>query len=260
MRASSHALLGERTRIARAAIDEVKADRAGTSALLEDLAFDQAAHKTTCDSAKAAQASFDATTVALARAEERQRGAAATLAATHKRLTEYDARAAKVREVADAHTLHEKVDARLSEFRTAVAGTIRPEMEELVSGFVNILTDGRHEAVQLTDDFAVTAYEGGVPMEVTSGGTEDLIALAMRLAISQMIAERAGHPLSLLVLDEPYASLDATRRAGMTALLRRLASTFSQIIVVSHVAETRDLADHAIELTYDVTAGRTRVV
>jgi len=30
----------------------------------------------------------------------------------------------------------------------------------------------------------------------------------LRLAISQMIAERAGQPLSLLVLDEIFGSLD----------------------------------------------------
>jgi len=83
--------------------------------------------------------------------------------------------------------------------------------------------------------------------------------LAMRLALSQMIAERAGHPLSLLILDEPYGSLDKTRRANVLNLIRMLRDVFRQVIVISHVDETRDAVDHVVELVYDEGAGRTRV-
>ena len=47
-----------------------------------------------------------------------------------------------------------------------------------------------------------------------SGGEEDVANLALRLAISQMIAERAGQPLSLLVLDEIFGSLDEDAARG----------------------------------------------
>lgn len=227
---------------------------------LAALAFDPQRHDRLKADLDRDSATLSKALVAAAGAQERVRGAEASLANAKRQLVEYDVRAEKVAEIARAFTLHEKVEERLNGFRTAVAGTIRPEMEELVSGFVSILTDGRHEAVELTEDFAVVAFEGGVPMEVVSGGAEDLIALSLRLAISQMIAERAGHPLSLLILDEPYASLDATRRAGMTALLKRLSSIFSQVIVISHIAETRDMADHTIALEYDEAAGRTRLL
>src|SRR2546426_7826719 len=40
---------------------------------------------------------------------------------------------------------------------------------------------------------------------------------SLRLAISQMIAERAGQPLSLLVLDEIFGSLDESRRQHVLA-------------------------------------------
>jgi exonuclease SbcC len=132
-------------------------------------------------------------------------------------------------------------------------------MEELMSGFIQLLTDGRHESVELSEDFSTTLYENGVPVEVISGGTEDIAALAMRLALSQMIAERAGHPLSLLVLDEPFGSLDETRRQNVITLIRRLGSVFKQVIVISHVAETKDCVDHVIELTFDEAGGKTVV-
>jgi DNA repair protein SbcC/Rad50 len=105
----------------------------------------------------------------------------------------------------------------------------------------------------------VVLEEDGAPMEVVSGGAEDIAALSLRLALSQMVAERAGHPLSLLILDEPYGSQDAGRRGNIQALLRELRETFKQVIIISHVAETRESADHVVEFHFDPESRRTVV-
>ena len=84
------------------------------------------------------------------------------------------------------------------------------------------------------------------------------MALALRLAISQLIAERAGQHIECLILDEPFGSLDATRRASVLDLLTRLSAHFPQVLLISHVAETRETVDRAIEFNYDRTAGHTR--
>ncbi len=68
--------------------------------------------------------------------------------------------------------------------------------------------------MELDEDYMVTLLDGGEAKPVISGGEEDIANLALRLAISQMIADRAGQPLSLLVLDEIFGSLDEERRAG----------------------------------------------
>ncbi len=175
-------------------------------------------------------------------------------------LQDYDVRAETLADVSASHLIHENASARLVDFRAAVAGTIRPELEELMTGFIHVLTDGRHEAVTLTDDFQPILYESGVPVEVISGGCEDVAALAMRLAISQMITERAGHPLSLLILDEPFGSLDENRRGNVMNLIRQLKGTFEQVIVISHIPETRDAVDHVIAFEFDEGMGRSRLV
>ena len=84
-----------------------------------------------------------------------------------------------------------------------------------------------------------------------SGGEEDLANLALRLAISQRIAERAGQPLSLLVFDEIFGSLDEDRRTAVMELLRNLADRFPQVILITHIDSVRESFDRVIRLSFD---------
>ena len=79
--------------------------------------------------------------------------------------------------------------------------------------------------------------------------------LAFRLAISQMIAERAGQPLSLLVLDEIFGSLDEERRRAVIDLLRSLADRFSQVILVTHIDSLREGFDRVVRVGFDLASG-----
>ena len=198
--------------------------------------------------------------VAMTKAQTELDGARKAVTVADEALSAYDARSQKLEEMQAEHLVCERTAARLADFRTAVASTIRPELEELMSGFIQRLTDGRHEAVTLDEDFSAVLMESGVPMEVVSGGCQDIAALAMRLAISQMISQRAGHALSLLVLDEPFGSLDDSRRDNVLALIRSLSTTFEQVLIISHIAETKDAVDHVIELEFVESEGMTRVM
>jgi exonuclease SbcC len=173
---------------------------------------------------------------------------------------DYDERAGRLANLQETLRVHELAAERLDAFRRAQSSAIRPELEELTTGFVSLLTDGRHDAVTISESFDVQLHEAGVALEVVSGGTEDVAALAMRLATSQMIAERAGHPLSLLILDEPFGSLDDVRRQNVLSLIRRLAGVFEQVFLISHVEETKYAVDHAIVVEYDEAAGLSRVI
>lgn len=244
----------------RTMLAAAESERAEAVATLDKLAFKVPEHEERVSRDAVARNHLSEVRVAAGRAEEAAKGAAETLRAATRAVEDYDRRGVRLAEVSHLHHVHEKSAARLGDFRVSMAATIRPEMEELMSGFVHLLTDGRHEAVTLTDDFSCVLHESGVPTPVVSGGTEDVAALAMRLAISQMIAERAGHPLSLMILDEPFGSLDETRRGNVLALIRRLKGVFPQVLVISHVAETRDAVDHVIELEFSEAERCSRVV
>ena len=132
---------------------------------------------------------------------------------------------------------------------------MRPEIAELASSFLADLTDGRYDTVDLTEDYTLTVVDDGVPKQVISGGEEDLANLVLRLAVSQMIAARAGQPLSLLVLDEVFGSLDESRRQHVLTLLRRLGDRFPQVILITHIDQIREGLDRVIKVEYDAARG-----
>jgi exonuclease SbcC len=90
---------------------------------------------------------------------------------------------------------------------------------------------------------------------VVSGGEEDLVNLVLRLAIGQMVAERAGQPLSLLVLDEIFGSLDESRRSLVVELLRRLGGRFPQVVLITHIESVVEGVDRVLRVAYDQRSG-----
>ena len=117
------------------------------------------------------------------------------------------------------------------------------------------LTNGRYTELELDEDYLATLMDEGEPKPVISGGEEDVANLALRLAISQMIADRAGQPLSLLVLDEIFGSLDEERRGAVVELLRGLADRFPQVILITHIESVREGFDRIIRVGYDLSRG-----
>lgn len=155
--------------------------------------------------------------------------------------------------------LHEELDRAFTDIRASLNEHLRPEISELASGFLSELTDGRYRELELDDDYNIIVKEDDVPKPVISGGEEDLANLVLRLAISQMIAERAGQAFSLLILDEVFGSLDESRRHNVVELLRRLHDRFEQVILITHVELGRVGLDRVLRVQYDERAGVSRV-
>ena len=155
--------------------------------------------------------------------------------------------------------LHQELDRALTDLRTDLNQSLRPELSELASIFVRDLTNGRYTDLELDESYVATLVDDGDPKQVISGGEEDIANLALRLAISQMIADRAGQPLSLLILDEIFGSLDEERRLSVLDLLRSLADRFPQVILITHIDAVRDGFDRVIRVGFDVAAGASVV-
>jgi DNA repair protein SbcC/Rad50 len=155
--------------------------------------------------------------------------------------------------------LHDELDRAYTDLRTDLNVQLRPEMSELASAFLTELTDARYDELELDDSYNLTVLEDGVPKPVISGGEQDIANLCLRLAISQMIAERAGQSFSLLILDEVFGSLDEARRQNVVELLRGLQDRFEQVILITHIEQVREGLDRVISVRYDEESGTSMV-
>lgn len=253
------AVLGEQIEGWQGRLSAAREKQSDARSDIDRLQFDPVQHAERSQAADAARSAWETAREDLIRTEQALRAARGQLETATEALERYDVRAGRLTDLQAQLATHTASADGLNALRVWAAGQIRPELEELTSGFVALLTDGRHEAVTIGEDFSVTLHESGVPVEIVSGGTEDVAAIALRLAVSQMIAERAGHPLSLLILDEVFGSLDQTRRGNVLSLIRRLRGVFEQVILISHIDETREAVDHAIEVTYSESEGKSTV-
>jgi len=155
--------------------------------------------------------------------------------------------------------LHDELYRAYSDLRTDLNYQMRPEISELASAFLATLTDARYSEFDLDEKYRISILEDGVPLQVISGGEEDLANLVLRLAISQMIAERSGQPFSLLILDEVFGSLDEVRRQNVVGLLRALRDRFDQVIVITHIDDVRDGLDQVFVIANDEKSGASIV-
>jgi exonuclease SbcC len=155
--------------------------------------------------------------------------------------------------------LHEELDRAFNEMRTQLNAELRPELSELATGFLRELMDSRTAELELDEKYNIVILEDGITKPVLSGGEEDIANLVLRLAVSQMIAERSGQAFSLLILDEVFGSLDETRRFNVLELLRGLGDRFEQVILITHIEGVRDGLDHVITVRYDPAAAASIV-
>jgi DNA repair protein SbcC/Rad50 len=142
----------------------------------------------------------------------------------------------------------------LEQTSESLRNRVKPQVERYMSQILPVITSGRYKAVQLEDDYTVRVFdpEAGEfkPKEVFSGGTEDQLLLAMRLAFAlALIPQAKGRNPEFLFLDEPLGSSDKVRREGILELMHKeLSQNFKQIFLISHVGDLEAEADSVIEM------------
>ncbi|MGQ9658185.1 MAG: AAA family ATPase [Fimbriimonadales bacterium] len=144
--------------------------------------------------------------------------------------------------------MHSLLRKAMQEFRVDLNTRLRPTLAALATEFLNALTNGRYSELEIDEEYRFTLLDEGQRKQVISGGEEDIVNLSLRLALARLITERAGQPMSLLILDEVFASLDAERRHNVMELLNNLRTWFDQILVISHFEEINEAADRCLRV------------
>ncbi len=200
-----------------------------------------------------------ATELAVVSAQGEVRAAQQRVDAAEAARKEQERLAERMRALEHARLIHDELDNAFRDLRGDLNDALRPELSEIASSFLASLTDDRYNQLELDDKYDVVILEDGVAKPVISGGEEDLANLVLRLAISQMIADRSGQPFSLLILDEVFGSLDASRRDNVLELLHRLEDRFEQVILITHIESVREGVDNVVVVRYDEETGTSVV-
>ena len=112
-----------------------------------------------------------------------------------------------------------------------------------------LFTEGRYEHLQIDEDLSVRAFSSEkhdfMELDEISSGTQRQIMLAVRIALSQELVDRAEIRRQFLFLDEPFAFFDESRTRNSLAVLPTLSKQLRQIwVIAQHFPEDVEFAKH----------------
>ena len=117
----------------------------------------------------------------------------------------------------------------IGEFVLYLLQVVRSRIEGEVSRIISEITGGRDQQVLLDEDFnlLVRDIDNDYPIDRFSGGEQDDIAVALRIALSRYLAElHQVHESTLLIFDDIFGSQDEERRTNLLSALRTQESRF----------------------------------
>ena len=108
--------------------------------------------------------------------------------------------------------------------------------------------DKRREDLRETLDIEISDVSGSRDYEMYSGGEAFRVNFAIRLALSEVLAQRAGARLQMLVIDEGFGSQDAQGRQRLVEAINLVKDDFDTILVITHIEELKDAFPTRIEV------------
>jgi exonuclease SbcC len=73
-----------------------------------------------------------------------------------------------------------------------------------------------------------------------SGGEAFRIDLALRIALSKLLVNRAGATLPILIIDEGFGTQDSTGRERLVETINSIQDDFEKIFIITHLEELKD--------------------
>ncbi|GAB4446357.1 MAG: hypothetical protein Kow0031_29020 [Anaerolineae bacterium] len=128
-----------------------------------------------------------------------------------------------------------------------------PEIEDEANRLLSRMTDGRMnvrfetqreaksgDSTIETLDILIADEAGTRDYELYSGGEAFRINFAIRIAISKVLARRAGAQLQTLMIDEGFGTQDAQGRERLVEAINAIQDDFERLIVITHIDELKD--------------------
>jgi exonuclease SbcC len=136
-----------------------------------------------------------------------------------------------------------------------------PEIEYEANRLLARMTDGRMHVrfetqretlkgdtvetldINIADELGTRSYD------LFSGGEAFRVNFAIRIALSKLLAHRAGAQLQMLVIDEGFGTQDAEGRERLVEAINSIQEDFERILVVTHIEELKDAFPVRIDVT-----------
>ncbi|MBI2166229.1 MAG: SMC family ATPase [Chloroflexi bacterium] len=147
-----------------------------------------------------------------------------------------------------------------------------PELESRANELLTRLSDGRMHlkletqrllkrgTVEETLDIKVADELGPRSYELFSGGEAFRINFALRIALAQLVATRAGAPVRTLFIDEGFGTQDAQGRERLVEAIQAVRKDFDLIIVITHIDELKEYFPVRVEVTKGAEGSTFRMV
>jgi len=91
-----------------------------------------------------------------------------------------------------------------------------------------------------TLDIIISDELGPRPYENYSGGEAFRIDFAIRIALSKLLAKRAGAPIPTLIIDEGFGTQDNIGLEKIKEAINSIQDDFDKILVITHIEELKD--------------------
>ncbi len=110
---------------------------------------------------------------------------------------------------------------------------------------------GRSRQSKLIDtlDILIADPQGTRAYETYSGGEAFRVNFAIRLALARLLAQRAGTPLQMLIVDEGFGTQDQTGCERLIAALTAISPDFACILTVTHMPHFREAFQTRIDVS-----------
>lgn len=118
----------------------------------------------------------------------------------------------------------------------------------------------RDDKMQVLDILISDAEGVQRPYDLYSGGEAFRINFAIRLALSKVLAQRAGARLQMLVIDEGFGSQDAEGRQKLIEAINLIRPDFKKILVITHLEELKDAFPARIEVSKTRKGSQVEVI
>ena len=138
-----------------------------------------------------------------------------------------------------------------------------PEIESKANELLDRLSDGqmsirfvtqaeykdkKRDDLKETLDIQISDAAGMRDYEMYSGGEAFRVNFAIRLALSEVLAQRKGARLQTLVIDEGFGSQDVQGRQRLIEAINLVRNDFAKILVITHLDELKDAFPTRIEV------------